>query len=108
MKLTKKEQEDLKRKEEILKLAKERARLITADSDEEGGRYRMPDSYVDEKGVSNEKKRLAVLSKRYTEDEAVKNDVIKTDQQHWEEALIKKATGGRYVEKKKIVQVCPS
>ncbi|KAJ8907632.1 hypothetical protein NDN08_007742 [Rhodosorus marinus] len=91
VKVTEEERKELELKKETYRLAQERAKLIGDDSDEEGGRYRMPDAFEDMKGVSDEKKRLQVLTKRYKEDPSAAAGKLKTDQQEWEDHLINKA-----------------
>uniref|UniRef100_A0A7S1TH29 RNA helicase n=1 Tax=Compsopogon caeruleus TaxID=31354 RepID=A0A7S1TH29_9RHOD len=92
--LTLEEQRELAHKQELYRLATQRAKLIgdreLEDEGDESGLapYRLPEAYVDERtNKSDKEKRFAVLTARYKDQIASKNNA-KTEQQTWEEHQI--------------------
>ncbi|KAG8983511.1 hypothetical protein FRB90_005937 [Tulasnella sp. 427] len=84
MKLTKREEEGLRRKKEVLRLAQERMKI-----DDKYDGYQLPDDYFTEQGKIDRKKKEAVLYQRYEEG---KGESFVTDVDQWEQAQTKNST----------------
>ena len=78
MRISKREQRELERKKELLRLVEERLKI----SDEREG-YRLPDDYFTEQGKIDKKKKESVLYQRYEEAKR-KDDEFVTDVDQWE------------------------
>ncbi|KAF9236501.1 pre-mRNA splicing factor [Melanogaster broomeanus] len=78
MKISKREQRELERKKELLKLVEERLKI----NDGFDG-YQLPEDYFTEQGKIDKKRKENVLYKRY-EDAKVKDDQFVTDVDQWE------------------------
>ncbi|KAK7682368.1 hypothetical protein QCA50_014573 [Cerrena zonata] len=86
MKVSKREQKELDRKKELLRLVEERLKI---DDKWEG--YQLPEDYITEQGKIDKKKKENVLYKRY-EDAKPKDDQFSTDVDQWEAAQAKHST----------------
>lgn len=86
MKVTKREQQDLERKKELLRLVEERLKI---DDKYEG--YMLPEDYLTEQGKIDKKKKENVLYKRY-EEAKPKDDQFTTDVDQWEAAQTRHST----------------
>ena len=86
MKMTKREQRDLERKKELLRLVEERMKI----NDKYEG-YQLPEDYFTEQGKIDKKKKENVLYQRY-EDAKPKDDQFTTDVDQWEAAQTKNST----------------
>ncbi|KAG8895382.1 hypothetical protein FRC01_012410, partial [Tulasnella sp. 417] len=84
MKLTRREEERLQRKKEVLRLAQERMRI-----DDKYDGYQLPDDYFTEQGKIDRKKKEAVLYQRYEEG---KGESFVTDVDQWEQSQTKNST----------------
>ena len=80
MKITKKEQEALDRKKQLLELVEARLKI---DDKLEG--YQLPEDYFTEQGKIDRKKKESVLHQRY-EDAKPKDDQFVTDVDQWEQS----------------------
>jgi len=80
MKVTKKEQEALDRKKQLLELVEARLKI---DDKLEG--YQLPEDYITEQGKIDRKKKESVLYQRY-EDAKPKDDQFVTDVDQWEQS----------------------
>lgn len=78
MKISKREQRELDRKKELLKIVEERLKI---DDNYDG--YQLPEDYITEQGKIDRKKKENVLYKRY-EDAKPKDDQFTTDIDQWE------------------------
>lgn len=86
MKMTKREQGELERKKELLRLVEERMKI----NDKYEG-YQLPEDYFTEQGKIDKKKKENVLYQRY-EDAKPKDDQFTTDVDQWEAAQTKNST----------------
>jgi pre-mRNA-splicing factor ATP-dependent RNA helicase DHX16 len=86
MKMTKREQRELDKKKELLRLVEERLKI----SDKWEG-YQLPDDYFTEQGKIDRKKKENVLYQRY-EEAKPKDDQFTTDVDQWEAAQTKHST----------------
>lgn len=86
MKVSKREQRELERKKELLRLVEERLKI----NDKWEG-YQLPEDYFTEQGKIDKKKKENVLYKRY-EDAKPKDDQFTTDVDQWELAQTKNST----------------
>ncbi|KAI0926930.1 Cyclin-dependent kinase catalytic subunit, variant 4 [Taiwanofungus camphoratus] len=86
MKISKREQRELERKKELLRLVEERLKI---DDKWEG--YQLPEDYITEQGKIDKKKKEGVLYQRY-EDAKPKDDQFTTDIDQWEAAQTKHST----------------
>ncbi|TFK20008.1 P-loop containing nucleoside triphosphate hydrolase protein [Coprinopsis marcescibilis] len=86
MKVTKREQRELDRKKEVLRLAEERLKI---DDKWEG--YMLPEDYITEQGKIDRKKKEQALYKRY-EEAKPKDDQFVTDIDQWEASQSKNST----------------
>ncbi|KAI0345706.1 hypothetical protein BDW22DRAFT_904010 [Trametopsis cervina] len=86
MKVTKREQRELERKKELLRIVEERLKI---DDKWEG--YMLPEDYITEQGKIDKKKKENVLYQRY-EDAKPKDDQFTTDVDQWEAAQTKHST----------------
>ncbi|KAG8957318.1 hypothetical protein FRC03_010273 [Tulasnella sp. 419] len=85
MKITKREQKELERKKEVLRLAEERMRI-----DDKYDGYMLPEDYITEQGKIDRKKKESVLYQRYEEQKTGENFVTDVDQ--WEQSQTKNST----------------
>lgn len=86
MKVTKKEQANLDRRKQLLRLIEERLKL----EDHYDG-YQLPEDYITEQGKIDKKKKESVLYKRYEEGK-VKDDQFVTDIDQWEASQTRHST----------------
>ncbi|GJE91798.1 pre-mRNA-splicing factor ATP-dependent RNA helicase-like protein [Phanerochaete sordida] len=86
MKMTKREQRELEKKKELLRLAEERLKI---DDKYEG--YQLPEDYFTEQGKIDKKKKENLLYRRY-EEAKPKDDQFSTDVDQWEAAQTKHST----------------
>ncbi|KAL1745109.1 pre-mRNA splicing factor [Schizophyllum fasciatum] len=86
MKISKREQRELDRKKELLRLVEERLKI----NDSYDG-YQLPDDYFTEQGKIDRKKKERALYARY-EDAKPKDDQFVTDVDQWEAAQTKNST----------------
>lgn len=86
MKMTKREQRELEKKKELLRLVEERLKI---DDKYEG--YQLPEDYFTEQGKIDKKKKENVLYQRY-EEAKPKDDQFTTDVDQWEAAQTKNST----------------
>ena len=86
MKMSKREQRELEKKKELLRLVEERLKI---DDKWEG--YQLPDDYFTEQGKIDRKKKENVLYRRY-EEAKPKDDQFTTDVDQWEAAQTKHST----------------
>lgn len=86
MKISKREQRELERKKELLKLVEERLKI----NDKWEG-YQLPDDYITEQGKIDKKKKQDALYKRY-EEAKPKDDQFVTDVDQWEAAQTQHST----------------
>ena len=86
MKKTKREEKELARKKELLRLVEERMKI----NDKYEG-YQLPEDYFTEQGKIDKKKKENVLYQRY-EDAKPKDDQFTTDVDQWEAAQTKNST----------------
>jgi pre-mRNA-splicing factor ATP-dependent RNA helicase DHX16 len=86
MKVSRREQHELDRKKQILKLAEERLKI----NDHYEG-YQLPEDYITEQGKIDRKKKENVLYKRYDEAKPKEGDFT-TDIDQWEAAQTKNST----------------
>ncbi|WVN85394.1 uncharacterized protein L203_100540 [Cryptococcus depauperatus CBS 7841] len=77
-KLSRREEQELERKKELIRLMEERARI-----DDGTGGYMLPDDYITEQGRIDQKKKKNALYKRYEEAKPVDGQFI-TDVDQWE------------------------
>jgi pre-mRNA-splicing factor ATP-dependent RNA helicase DHX16 len=81
MKVSRREQQELDYKKEVLQLAEERMKI---DGHYDG--YQLPDDYFTEQGKIDKKKKEAVLYQRYDDAAKDKPENFVTDVDHWEQA----------------------
>lgn len=86
MKVTKKEQANLERRKQVLRLIEERLGL-----EEHYDGYQLPEDYITEQGKIDKKKKESVLYKRYEENKA-KDDQFVTDIDQWEASQTRHST----------------
>lgn len=86
MKVTKREQRELERKKELLRIVEERLKI----NDKWEG-YMLPEDYLTEQGKIDKKKKENVLYQRY-EDAKPKDDQFTTDVDQWEAAQTQHST----------------
>ncbi|KAF9485861.1 P-loop containing nucleoside triphosphate hydrolase protein [Pholiota conissans] len=86
MKISKREQRDLERKKELLKLVEERLKI----NDKWEG-YQLPEDYITEQGKIDKKKKQDALYKRY-EEAKPKDDQFVTDVDQWEASQTRHST----------------
>ncbi|KDR82656.1 hypothetical protein GALMADRAFT_32856, partial [Galerina marginata CBS 339.88] len=86
MKISKREQRELDRKKELLKLVEERLKI----NDKYEG-YQLPEDYITEQGKIDKKKKQDALYKRY-EDAKPKDDQFVTDIDQWETSQTQHST----------------
>ncbi|KIK94744.1 hypothetical protein PAXRUDRAFT_428395 [Paxillus rubicundulus Ve08.2h10] len=86
MRISSREQRELERKKELLKLVEERLKI----NDKWDG-YQLPEDYFTEQGKIDKKKKENVLYKRYEEAKA-KDDQFVTDVDQWEVSQTKHST----------------
>jgi hypothetical protein len=86
MKITKREQQELEYKKEVLRLAEERMKI-----DDRYDGYYLPEDYLTEQGKIDKRKKESVLYQRYEENKA-KDDQFVTDVDKWESAQAKNST----------------
>ncbi|KAI0075056.1 hypothetical protein K474DRAFT_1454458 [Panus rudis PR-1116 ss-1] len=86
MKISKREQRELERKKELLRIVEERLKI---DDKWEG--YQLPEDYFTEQGKIDKKKKENVLYKRY-EEAKPKDDQFTTDVDQWEAAQARNST----------------
>ena len=86
MKISKREQRELERKKELLKLVEERLKI----NDKYEG-YQLPEDYITEQGKIDKKKKEDALYKRY-EEAKPKDDQFVTDVDQWEAAQTQHST----------------
>jgi pre-mRNA-splicing factor ATP-dependent RNA helicase DHX16 len=86
MKMTKREQRELERKKELLRIVEERMKI----NDKWEG-YMLPEDYLTEQGKIDKKKKENVLYQRY-EDAKPKDDQFTTDVDQWEAAQTQHST----------------
>lgn len=86
MKLTKREQQDLERKKELLRLVEERLKI----NDKWDG-YMLPEDYITEQGKIDKEKKQNALYKRY-EEAKPKDDQFTTDVDQWEASQTQHST----------------
>ena len=86
MQISKREQRELDRKKEVLKLVEERLKI-----DDKWDGYMLPEDYITEQGKIDKKRKENVLYQRY-EDAKPKDDQFVTDVDQWEAAQTKHST----------------
>jgi len=87
MKISRREQQELDYKKDVLRLAEERMKI---DGHYDG--YQLPDDYFTEQGKIDKKKKEAVLYQRYDDAAKDKPENFVTDVDHWEQAQTKNST----------------
>jgi pre-mRNA-splicing factor ATP-dependent RNA helicase DHX16 len=87
MKISRREQQELDYKKEVLQLAEERMKI---DGHYDG--YQLPDDYFTEQGKIDKKKKEAVLYQRYDDAARDKPENFVTDVDHWEQAQTRNST----------------
>jgi pre-mRNA-splicing factor ATP-dependent RNA helicase DHX16 len=86
MRISKREQRELDRKKEVLKLVEERLKI-----DDKWDGYMLPEDYITEQGKIDKKRKENVLYQRY-EDAKPKDDQFVTDVDQWEASQTKHST----------------
>ena len=86
MRTSKREQRELDRKKEVLKLVEERLKI-----DDKWDGYMLPEDYITEQGKIDKKRKENVLYQRY-EDAKPKDDQFVTDVDQWEASQTKHST----------------
>jgi pre-mRNA-splicing factor ATP-dependent RNA helicase DHX16 len=86
MHISKREQRELDRKKEVLRLVEERLKI-----DDKWDGYMLPEDYITEQGKIDKKRKESVLYQRY-EDAKPKDDQFVTDVDQWEASQTKHST----------------
>ncbi|KAI0279232.1 P-loop containing nucleoside triphosphate hydrolase protein [Russula aff. rugulosa BPL654] len=86
MPISKREQRDLERKKEVLRLVEERLKI-----DDKWDGYMLPEDYITEQGKIDKKRKESVLYQRY-EEAKPKDDQFVTDVDQWEASQTKHST----------------
>lgn len=86
MRISKREQRDLDRKKEVLRLVEERLKI-----DDKWDGYMLPEDYITEQGKIDKKRKENVLYQRY-EDAKPKDDQFVTDVDQWEASQTQHST----------------
>ena len=86
MRISKREQRELDRKKEVLRLVEERLKI-----DDKWDGYMLPEDYITEQGKIDKKRKENVLYQRY-EDAKPKDDQFVTDVDQWEASQTKHST----------------
>ena len=86
MRISKREQRELDRKKEVLRLVEERLKI-----DDKWDGYMLPEDYITEQGKIDKKRKESVLYQRY-EDAKPKDDQFVTDVDQWEASQTKHST----------------
>jgi pre-mRNA-splicing factor ATP-dependent RNA helicase DHX16 len=86
MQISKREQHELDRKKEVLKLVEERLKI-----DDKWDGYMLPEDYITEQGKIDKKRKESVLYQRY-EEAKPKDDQFVTDVDQWEASQTKHST----------------
>ena len=86
MRISKREQHELDRKKEVLRLVEERLKI-----DDKWDGYMLPEDYITEQGKIDKKRKESVLYQRY-EEAKPKDDQFVTDVDQWEASQTKHST----------------